>query len=146
MSMSSPNVISEEFSRVLPVVTERNAHYWRGGADGVLQLLRCTECRTYLHPPTPVCRVCRSMNVAAEAVSGRGVVYAFTINRYRWLPQMSPPYVVAFVELVEQAGLQILTNIVGCAVDDVHTGMAVEVVFAHNDDVYIPLFRPAIDK
>jgi len=73
-------------------------------------------------------------------------VYAFTINRYRWLPQMSPPYVVAFVELVEQAGLQILTNIVGCAVDDVHTGMAVEVVFAHNDDVYIPLFRPAIDK
>jgi uncharacterized OB-fold protein len=56
---------------------------------------------------------------------------------------MEPPYVVALVELAEQAGLQLMTNIVGCPLDEVHTGIEVEVVFAHNDDVYVPLFRPA---
>jgi uncharacterized OB-fold protein len=71
-----------------------------------------------------------------------GVVYAYTINHYRWLPDMEPPYVVAEVELVEQEGLRLMTNIVGCPPDQVRTGMEVEVVFARHADVYIPLFRP----
>ena len=140
--MGASNVVDEAFGRVRPKVTARNAHFWQGGADGVLRLLRCQACGTYLHPPAPVCRCCRSMGVAPEAMSGRGVVYAYTVNRYQWVPDMEPPYVVALVELVEQAGLQLLTNVVGCRVDEVHTGMAVEVVFARNDDVYVPLFRP----
>jgi uncharacterized OB-fold protein len=138
-----PNVITESFPRVRPKVTNRNAHFWQGGADGILRLLRCQDCGTYLHPPTPVCRSCRSTHVAPEPLSGRGTVYAFTVNHYRWVPDMEPPYVVALVELAEQAGLQLMTNIVGCPLDEVHTGMEVEVVFAHNDDVYVPLFRPA---
>jgi uncharacterized OB-fold protein len=89
-----------------------------------------------------VCWSCRSTRVAPEAVSGRGVVYAYTINHYQWLPDMPPPYVVAEVELIEQEGLRLLTNIVGCAVAEVRSDMEVEVVFARNDDVYVPLFRP----
>jgi uncharacterized protein len=140
--MSAPNHIVEPFPRVLPKITARNAHFWQGGADGALRLDRCQVCGTYLHPPSPVCWSCRSMDVAPEAVSGRGVVYAFTINHYRWLPDMDPPYVVAMIDLVEQEGLRITSNVVGCPVTDVRTGMEVEVVFAHHDDVYVPLFRP----
>jgi uncharacterized OB-fold protein len=141
--MAASNIMDEPFHRVRPKVTGRNAHFWRGGADGVLRLLRCQRCGTYLHPPAPVCRSCRSMIVRPEAVSGQGVVHAFTINRYQWVPGMEPPYVVALVELVEQPGLQLLTNIVGCTVDDVRIGMDVEVVFARDDDVFVPLFRPS---
>ena len=83
------------------------------------------------------------MRVAPECVSGRGVVWAYTINHYRWLPDMPPPYVIANVELIEQPGLMLMTNIVGCQPEVVHTGMNVEVVFARNEDVYVPLFRPA---
>jgi uncharacterized OB-fold protein len=140
--LSAPNVITEPFPRVLPKITVRNAHFWQGGEDGILHLTRCQACGTYLHPPSPVCWSCRSMDVAAEPVSGRGVVYAFTVNHYQWLPDMDPPYVVAMVDLVEQEGLRLTTNIIGCAIEDVHTGMEVEVVFAHNEDVYVPLFRP----
>jgi uncharacterized protein len=140
--VTHPNVIDESFPRVRPKLTDRNAHFWQGGADGALRLLRCQACGTYLHPPAPVCRVCRSMDVAPEALSGRGVVYAYTVNHYRWLPDMEPPYVVALVELVEQAGLQLLTNVIGCDVGEVRTGMAVEVVFARHGDVHVPLFRP----
>ena len=70
------------------------------------------------------------------------MVYSFTINRYAWLPDMEPPYVVAQIDLVEQAGLRILSNVVGCPIEAVYIGMDVEVVFAANDDVYVPLFRP----
>jgi uncharacterized OB-fold protein len=49
---------------------------------------------------------------------------------------------VAEVELVEQEGLRLMTNIVECPLDQVRTGMEVEVVFAQHGDVYIPLFRP----
>ena len=143
LNRTVPNVITESFPRVRPKVTNRNAHFWQGGADGILRLLRCQDCGTYLHPPTPVCCSCRSMQVAPEPVSGRGVIYAHTVNRYQWVPDMDPPYVVALVELVEQVGLQLMTNIIGCELDAVHTGMEVEVVFTHNDDVYVPLFRPA---
>ena len=82
------------------------------------------------------------MRVVPEVLSGRGVVYAYTINHYRWLPDMEPPYVVAEVELVEQEGLRLMTNIVDSPLAEVRTGMEVQVVFAHHDDVYIPLFRP----
>ena len=82
------------------------------------------------------------MDVAPEVLSGRGVVYAFTINHYRWLPDMEPPYIVAEVDLVEQEGLRLMTNIVDCPLDEVRTGMPVHVVFAPHGDVYIPLFRP----
>ena len=139
-----PNVITESFPRVRPKITNRNAHFWQGGEDGILRLLRCQDCGTYLHPPTPVCNSCRSTHLAPEPLSGRGTVYAYTVNHYRWVPDMEPPYVVALVELAEQAGLQLMTNIVGCPLDEVHTGMEVEVVFARNDDVYVPLFRPAV--
>jgi uncharacterized OB-fold protein len=139
--MSASNVVVEPFPRVRPKITSRNSHFWQAG-DGVLRLQRCQECGTYLHPPAPVCHTCRSMRVAPEGLSGRGVVYAYTVNHYQWLPDMEPPYVVALVELVEQAGLRLLTNVVGCPVDEVRTGMEVEVVFARNDDVYVPLFRP----
>jgi uncharacterized OB-fold protein len=137
-----PRVVTEPFPRVCPKITDRNAHFWQGGADGLLRVLRCQSCGTYLHPPTAACWSCRSMDVVPEVLSGRGVVYAYTINHYRWLPDMEPPYVVAEVELAEQEGLRLMTNIVGCEVEEVRTGMEVQVLFAHHDDVYIPLFRP----
>jgi uncharacterized protein len=137
------NVVTEDFVRVLPKITERNEYFWQSGADGVLRLLRCQSCGTYLHPPSAACWSCRSMDLAPEAVSGRGAVYAYTINHYRWLPDMEPPYIVAEVQLVEQEGLRLMTNIIECAFDDVRTGMEVQVVFARHDDVYVPLFRPS---
>jgi hypothetical protein len=80
--------------------------------------------------------------VHAEPVSGRATVWSYTVNRYPWVPSMPVPYVVAQVELVEQAGLQLLTNIVECDIDAVHIGMKVSVCFARAGDSYIPLFRP----
>jgi uncharacterized OB-fold protein len=136
-------VITEPFRRITPELTSRNEHFWLGGRAGVLQILRCESCQLYVHPPAPVCRRCGSMQLSPQAVSGKGIVYSYTINHYRWNEELDPPYVVAQVDLVEQEGLRLMTNIVDCAIDDVEIGMPVEVVFARHGDVYVPLFTPA---
>lgn len=128
--------------RILPAVLPETEHYWTGGRDGELRFLRCQDCGWWLHPPGPICPSCLSKDLAVEAVSGRGVVHAFTVNWQPWIPGFDPPYVVAIVELPEQEGLRVTTNIVGCEPGQVDNDLAVQVEFEHNGDVWLPMFRP----
>jgi uncharacterized protein len=128
--------------RVAPPMTDRTAEFWRAGADGVLRIARCQACGWRVHPPRPVCPRCRGSELRFEDVSGRGTVHSWTVNRYQWTPGMEPPYVLAEVELVEQEGLRLLTNIVGCAPGEVRIGMPVTVVFERAGDAWVPVFAP----
>jgi hypothetical protein len=128
--------------RVMPAVTPENEHFWHGGAEGELRFQSCSACRTLVHPPSPVCPACLGRDFEVRALSGRGRVFSFTINHQPWIPGFDPPYVVAIVELPEQPGLRLTTNIVGCAPDQVHIGMPVKVCFEQWDEVYLPLFEP----
>ena len=82
-----------------------------------------------------------SFDVGPRAVSGRGSVASFTVNHQRWVSDLPVPHVVAIVELAEQPGLRLLSNIVGGAPDDVHIGMPVRVTFEQIVDVWLPLFE-----
>ncbi len=136
--------MSDKPFRLQPLVDDENRHFWEGGAMGELRFLRCTACRSYVHPPAPVCPECLCRTLAPEAVSGRAVVHTYTINRHPWVPGFDPPYVVAIVEIEEQPGLRLMTNIVNCPIDDVDFGMEVQVLFEPlADGAYLPLFEPA---
>ncbi len=66
--------LSERTTRAVPdspAITDRNEPFWTGGADGELRFQRCQECGYWIHPPTPVCPMCLSKDLAYEAVSGR---------------------------------------------------------------------------
>lgn len=128
-------------TRALPKLDADNRAFWTGGAEGKLQLHRCQDCKTFIHPPRPVCRNCMSENVVPEAVSGTGVVYSFTINYQKWHPAMEVPFVIARVAIDGAPGVLLTTNIVGCPVDAVDIGDSVRVKFEKQDDVYIPLFE-----
>lgn len=130
--------------RILPAVTPENEHFWHGGADGELRFLRCQPCGTYVHPPAPVCPECLSSDLAAEAVSGRASLLTYTVNHQPWIPGFDPPYLVAIVEIEEQVGLRLTTNLVHCEESDVAIGMPLQVVFeARDEGVYLPLFEPS---
>ncbi len=133
--------------RPLPELTPMNQWFWTSGADGQLRIRECDECKTLVHPPTPVCPACRSRGWTPTVVSGRGTVVAFTINRHKWLPSFDPPYAIAVVALAEDPAVRLTTNIVGCDPDDVRIGQEVTVRFEQHEDVWIPLFEPtgAID-
>jgi uncharacterized OB-fold protein len=130
--------------RLAPVLNERNTPFWTGGAHGELLIAHCQTCGWWLHPPLPVCRRCRGRDIRPEAVSGLGTVWSYTVNRYEWSPGLTPPYVIAEVELVEQEGLRLLTSIVDrdFEADGVSIGMAVRVQFEQAGDAWVPVFCP----
>ena len=128
--------------RPLPQLTPVNEWFWTSGADGQLRIQRCADCKTFVHPPVPICPVCRSREWEPTVVSGRATVVGFTVNAHQWLPGFEPPYVIANVALAEDAMVRLTTNIVGCEPDEVHVGQEVAVRFEQQDDVWVPLFAP----
>jgi uncharacterized OB-fold protein len=136
--MSSP--------RPRPYIPAANADtqaFWDGAGAGELRLQRCSECRTYRHPPGPICPKCLSDKHEWIKASGRGTVYTFVVVRQAmgrgWGDRI--PYVVAVVELEE--GPHYLTNIVNIAVEEVAIGMPVEVTFEELDGTTkLPVFQP----
>ncbi len=83
----------------------------------------------------------------AEPVSGHGTVLTYTVNVQRYNPEVPTPYVIAVVELAEQQGLRLVTNIVDCEPDSVFCGMAVQARLerrlAAGDATSVPVFAPA---
>ncbi len=132
--------------RLLPQVTPENEHFWRGGADGELRFLCCDACSTLVHPPAPVCPGCLGRELSPRAVSGRARVLTYTENHQPWIPGFDPPYLIAIVEIEEQTGVRLMTNLVDCDAESVRIGMPVQVRFeAREDDIFIPLFAPVED-
>jgi len=127
--------------RKLPLITPDTAAFWMGGAQGRLMIHRCGHCTRWFHPPAPVCPHCGSLTVAPQPVSGHGQVATFTINHQAWTPELTDPYVVAIVELDEQPGLRLLSNLVGLPPEEVAVGLRVRVRFELNEDVWLPLFE-----
>jgi len=135
--------MSDKPCRILPAVTDENEHFWHGGANGRLCFSCCSACGYYVHPPAPVCPVCLGRRLEPRAVSGRATVLTYTVNHNLWIPGFDPPYVIAIVELDEQPGLRLTTNVVGCPPEAVTIGMRVRVVFEDaGEGVFLPLFEP----
>ena len=70
-------------------------------------------------------------------------VHTFTVARQNWAEPFRElaPYVVAIVELDE--GPRMMTNITGCAPDDVRIGMRVEAyTIAVDGGLGVPFWRP----
>lgn len=127
--------------RPLPRLDPDNRFFWTSGEDGKLRFLQCQDCKTFLHPPRPICFNCLSENLAPEVVPGTGVVETFTINHQKWSPAMEVPFVIARVAIDGAPGVLLTTNIIGCPVEAVEFGDKVEVVFEQQEDVFLPFFK-----
>lgn len=128
----------------MPTPDPLTAFFWNSGADGKLRVTRCGQCRLYLHPPSVPCPRCLSSKVRPAVVSGWGTVQACTINVQEWVPGQKP-YSVAIIELAEQPGLRLTSNVLGCAPEAVHIGQRVRARFVHRNGIYYPVFT-AEDK
>lgn len=128
--------------RTLPPADGPTGFFWTMGADGRLRFQQCAACGYYIHPPTSYCPQCGGRDTAPAAVSGRATLYSFTVNHQPWDGD-DAPYVVAIVELAEQDGLRLMTNIVDVEPDEVYIGMPLEVTFEDHSPIHLPLFRPA---
>jgi uncharacterized OB-fold protein len=131
--------------RPLPQPDELTQFYWDAAAASQFVLQRCTDCAKYQFPPDVVCIHCQSTELAPEAVSGQGILYSYTVVSRPFHQGFIEhlPYVVGLIELSEQAGLKVLTNVVDVDLDQLSVGMPVEVTFETRGDVRLPQFRPS---
>ena len=128
-------------ARPRPRLDADNRAFWTGGAEGRLNIMKCGDCGTFLHPPRPVCRACLSEDVAPHAVSGLGRIDSYTINHQPWTKDMEVPFVIARVSLDDAPGVVLTTNIVNCPVDTVDIDDRVRVVFEEQGGIFFPLFE-----
>jgi uncharacterized OB-fold protein len=132
-------------ARMLPKLNEHNRALWTEGAAGQLLIAQCTRCGLWVNPPAEDCPDCGGALVA-RPVSGHGTVFTFTVNYQPFNPAVPVPYVIAIVELDEQADLRIAANIVDCEPDSVYVGLPVEVRFERqevdDETVFVPVFAP----
>lgn len=133
--------MATQVKRAFPAITPANRHFWCGGSDGKLHILRCGDCGHWIHPYAARCPACRSAAIGPAPVSGRATIAGFTVNHQPWSPDWEVPYVVAIVELEEQQDLRLMTNLPRTPIEDVRIGMPVKVYFEQYGDVFLPLFE-----
>jgi uncharacterized OB-fold protein len=124
-----------------PAPLEQPFWYWCGADE--LRIQRCLGCLAWRHPPRPRCPQCGGTGLGWERVSGRGVVWSFTICHPPVLPAFTHavPYNAVVVRLEE--GVFLVSNLIGCANEDIKIGMDVEAVLVRVDDeLTLPQFRP----
>ena len=127
--------------------------FWEGTRAGELRIQRCADCGRFRHLPTPMCPECSSLAYEWTRVSGRGFVYSFVIVRHPVHPAIrereQTPYNICMIELEEQEGLRICSNVLQVAPEDISIGMPVQVALisaADNPHVVLPVFLPATDQ
>jgi hypothetical protein len=132
-----------EYRKPLPHLTTTNRPFWEAAHQHKLTVQRCRDCGEHIFFPRPLCPQCYSSNIEWAEVSGRGKVYSFTIVRrptVRGFDQ-DAPYIYAVVELEE--GPRMVTNIVGCLLDEVRVGMPVEAAYEDvTPEISLVKFRP----
>ena len=133
-----------EYARPLPRHSVATKPFWDGCREGVLRLPWCPACGRPHFFPRSLCPFCLGTGLEWRAASGRGRVWSHSTVRLSFWGKAfddSLPYVVAMVELEE--GVRMLSNVVGCAPEEVRIGMPVAVTFDPvTPEVTLPRFRP----
>jgi uncharacterized protein len=130
--------------RPLPNINDDNREFWVGCKNHQLRFQKCENCGHVRWPASIICPVCHSQDTSWIVSEGKGKIYTFVVYRVAYHSAFANdlPYVVAVVELNE--GPHLLTNIIGCSVENVRCEMPVEATWRDiNKDVCLPLFKPA---
>lgn len=129
--------------RAIPPTSPASEAFWEATRRRELVLPWCLTCEAPIWYPRETCPRCLGSGIEWRSASGRGVVYAVTVEHRPQNPGMRPiaPYAVALVDLDE--GVRILSSIVGCAPEQVRVGTEVSLSWEPlPDGRHLPVFEP----
>lgn len=123
--------------------------FWEAAARGELAIQRCDACGRFQHPPRPLCSACGSTALGFAQVSGQGRLWGWTVTHHSLAAgfEAALPYTCMVVELAEQEGLFMLSDLAGREEmgKGLKRGMAMRVTFppAPDGSAVLPQFAPA---
>jgi len=117
--------------------------FWLAARQRRLVAPRCADCGAFRLPPTPFCPHCQSTAVTWTELSGRGLVYTFTVvSGFPGLPGITLVPVV--VDLPDAPGARLVSNVIGADPAEVSIGAELTVDFHPVSDGWLlPVFRLA---
>jgi len=134
----SPTVV-----RMAPPVSPLTEPFWDATRDEKLLVQWCTAHDHAVFYPREACPISLEPTLEWRDATGLGTVYSYTIESKPMNPGLRAmaPYVVALIELDE--GVRMLSNVIGCAPEDVSVGMPVRVTWEPLEDGRnLPQFEP----
>jgi len=133
-------------TRPRPVPDAVSAFYWEAAARGELAVLACDACGLAHHPPEVACPHCGLTRLTPRTVRGRGTVFAACLVRQAFDAAFTDavPYPLVLVELDDEPGVRVLTNLATGPVPTTvppAVGTAVEIGFEDQGGWVLPQFR-----
>mgnify|MGYP001828384102 CR=1 FL=1 len=127
-----------------PVAESFEEPFWDAIKRKKLMFQRCTECGTWSHPPRVMCHKCKSFDMEWVESTGKGRVYSWVVFTREVHPAFKVPYDVVLVEMEDEKGVRIISNMVDCEPDELYIDMPVELVFKDVTDEWpMPFFKKA---
>lgn len=122
--------------RQRPAINRDNAFFFDALKEGRLVAQQCEECKTFRHPPVPMCPRCHALGWKATDIEGTGELISFTVIHHPVVPPFEAGYIVGLVEL--DHGVRIILN-VEADEEDVEIGMTLEVrPYPYDDELVLP--------
>ena len=125
-------------------MSDESRPFWDATREQRFVLPWCTECDAPIWYPRAFCPRCFGHTVEWRADAGGGTVHAASVHTRPGPGRDADdgPYVVVLVDL--DAGVRMMSNVIGCAPDVVAVGMRVELGWEPlSDGRYLPVFHPA---
>jgi len=118
--------------------------FWEAARERRLTIPKCGDCGRFRMPPSPFCPHCQSMEVEFPTLSGRGIVYSFSIVHPHPKAASQELQAIGLVELPDAQGARLFTRFVDVRTEDLHIGMPVEVRWKEVGNRWcVPHFAPA---
>ncbi len=128
----------------LPVLQGYTKEFYAWCKQRELRFQRCARCKTWRHPPRPLCNNCHSFETEWAPVAGRGRLHSWTVGvtPIGRVFAADVPYVAAVVELDE--GPRMATWVTGVAPEQLRADMRVQVWFDDvTPEVTLAKFKPS---
>jgi uncharacterized OB-fold protein len=144
---TQPTSITAEFdvhrwaaARSLPRPGPLTRPFWDALTAGTLLVQRCQACAHWVFRPEVACTRCLSPELTWTESTGRGTLHTFSVVHRGPHRDIATPYIVGVVRLEE--GWHMMTNVIGCHPDAVHTGMQLRLRAETVDGLSVPFFEP----
>ena len=118
--------------------------FWESLRQRRIKVQRCASCGAFRHVPKEICASCHATAFSWEPVSGRGVVYTYTVVHRAPTPayQAGAPYAIVHAAMDE--GFRMVATMTGADPSSVRIGAPVRVVYTElSPEWTIVEFEPA---
>jgi uncharacterized OB-fold protein len=130
--------------RMEPPTSKVSTPFWEATREKRLVLQHCSACAKAIWFPRVLCPHCSGSDLRWRDATGRGTVYAVSVQYRPGSPQLKDrvPYAVALIDLDE--GVRMMSNVIVDDAESVAVGDSVEAAWeALSDGRNLVVFQPS---